>query len=175
VLGITTGGVERGRFTTAGGYLVGSWGLGTITAPRTVLDVGGIGSFKSCFEDANIAAIALTGVLAVDVLTNALVICTSNASGNFSFNIRGNSSTTLDSIMAAGQSLTLAIEVPQGATPYYCTAVTVDGSPPAEIKWFGASGAPTAGNTSGIDVYAVTVIKTGAATFKVRASQAQMK
>lgn len=146
-------GVEQARFTSLG------------------LSVGGITSIHGAFESAVIAAAALTGNVHLDYKTGALFINTANAVANFTFNVRGNGTTTLDSMMLVGQTLTLAVEAPQGATAYYCTAITVD-SAAATVKWFG--GAPTAGNVSGIDVYSITVIKTAAATFSVRASLAQV-
>jgi hypothetical protein len=67
----------------------------------------------------------------------------------------------------------MALLVQTGATTAaYPTAITVDGSAPAVIKWLGGT-APTAGNASSIDVYSFTVIKTGSATFTVLASQAK--
>lgn len=174
VLGFQVGGVDRLRLGSNGGYLVGNLGVGAVTAPRTALDVGsGLTSISGAFETHTLTATAITGTVNIDYKTQALVIYDSNAAGNFSFNIRGDSVTTLDSIMAIGQTCTLAVEVPQGATAFYCTAITVDGAAPSQLKWFG--GAPTNGNASGIDIYTVTVIKKAANTFYVRASQAQAK
>ena len=73
--------------------------------------------------------------------------------------------------MDTGESITIAHLVPQGATAYYNSAVEIDGSS-VTPKWQGGS-APTAGNASSVDVYSYTVIKTGAATFKVFAAQTQ--
>jgi hypothetical protein len=57
------------------------------------------------------------------------------------------------------------------STAYYNSAVQVDGAG-VTPEWQGGS-APTAGNASSVDVYSYTVIKTGAATFKVFAAQTQ--
>ena len=61
----------------------------------------------------------------------------------------------------------------QGATAYYNSAVTIDGSS-VTPKWQGGT-APTSGNASGIDSYVYSIIKTGSATFTVLASQTQFK
>jgi hypothetical protein len=98
---------------------------------------------------------------------------TSNASANWTLNVRANNTTALNTIMQTGQSLTVAFLVTQGATPYYNTALQVDGAS-VTAKWQ-SNTAPTAGNASSIDVYTYTIIKTGSAAFTVLASQVQFK
>jgi hypothetical protein len=175
VVAWSAAGVERIRAHNTGvsvqtGQL---FGIGTNT-PRTQLDVIGISSFQGAFEDTVISASALTGVVNIDYVTSAIVMYTANAVGNWTFNIRADAGNTLNSIMQIGQTMTCAIEVPQGVTPYYCTTITVDGAAPAATKWSGG-GAPTAGNASGIDTYLIRVTKTANATFQVRASLTQEK
>lgn len=109
-----------------------------------------------------------TGTVNVDVATSSVLIYTSNATGNWTLNVRGNSTTTLDSIMSTGEQITVVFESPNGATPYYATAYTIDGNP-VTPKWLGGT-APVAGNASSTDVYVLTIRKTGAATFTCLAS-----
>lgn len=174
VMGFSAAGVERARVTDNGFVIpVGQFfGVGT-AAPRTQLDVAGITSLRSVYEDTLYSTTALTGTVQVDALTQAVVIYDTNAAGNWTFNIRGDTSNSLNSVMAIGQTVTLAIEVPQGATAYYCTTVTVDGAGTSQLKWFGAI--PVAGNISGIDVYTITIYKKAASTFYVRASLNTLK
>lgn len=120
-------------------------------------------------ETVTIAATAATGTVNFDVSTQSILYYTSNASANWTLNIRGSSSTTLNSIMATGQSVTVTHLVTQGGTAYYNSAVTVDGSS-VTPKWSGGS-APSAGNASSVDVYTYTLIKTGSGSFTVFASQ----
>jgi hypothetical protein len=75
--------------------------------------------------------------------------------------------------MSTGQTLTVTFMVTQGATAYYNSAVTIDGSS-VTPKWQGGT-APTIGNASGIDVYTYAIVKTGSAAFTVLASQTQFK
>lgn len=169
-MGFVMAGTERLRINTNGASIVGALLIGNaVGTPRTTLDVGGITSVRAAFEDAVISATAISGTIQIDVKTAAVVVLDSNAAGNFVFNIRGDGTTSLDALMAVGQALTLVVEVPQGATAYYCTSITVDSAAPSQTKWFG--GAPTNGNVSSIDVYSITVIKKAAATFYVRAAQ----
>lgn len=170
VLGFAAAGVERGRFTNTGFSITGKQGINTAT-PRTDLDVAGISSMRGAFEDTVIAAAALTGTVHLDYKVAAVYMNTANAVGNWSFNIRGDNTTSLDSIMAIGQTLTVAVEVPQGVTAYRCTAVTIDSAAPASLLW--QNGAPAAGAPSCVNVYLVRVTKTGVATFAVRASLSQ--
>ena len=119
-------------------------------------------------ETATISATAATGTIAYDALTQVVLYYTTDASGNFTVNFRGNSGTSLDSVMSTGQSLSATFLVTNGATAYYNSAVQVDGSS-VTPKWQGGS-APTSGNASSIDSYTYVIIKTGSATFTVLAS-----
>lgn len=171
-LSVACGNTERARFTSEGLLITGGFiGLNTLT-PRTSLDLGGgLTSMAGAFEEVDFSAAALTGTVHINYNTAAVIICETNAAGNWTFNVRGDAGVTLDSIMAVGQILSFAVEVPQGVTAYYCTAITVDGAAPSQTKWQG--GAPAAGNPSGVDVYLVRIAKKAAATFYVRASQTQ--
>jgi hypothetical protein len=120
-------------------------------------------------ETVTIAATAATGTVNFDVSTQSILYYTSNASANWTLNIRGSSSTTLNSIMATGQSVTVTHLVTQGGTAYYNSALTVDGSS-VTPKWSGGT-APSAGNANSVDVYTYTLIKTGSGSFTVFASQ----
>ena len=120
-------------------------------------------------ETVTIAATAATGTVNFDVSTQSILYYTSNASANWTLNIRGSSSVTLNSIMTTGQSVTVTHLVTQGGTAYYNSAVTVDGTS-VTPKWSGGS-APSAGNTNSVDVYTYTLIKTGSGSFTVFASQ----
>lgn len=120
-------------------------------------------------ETATVSATAATGTINFDYLTQAVLYYTTNASGNFTLNFRGSSGTSLNTVMATGQSLSVTFMVTNGATAYYNSAVTVDGSS-VTPKWQGGT-APTSGNASAIDVYTYVIVKTGSAAFTVLASQ----
>jgi len=116
------------------------------------------------------SATAATGAINIDAMVAALDIRTSNATANWTINVRGNAVTTLDSIMSTGQQISIVFESPQGATAYYPTAFTIDGVAPTYTKWLGGT-APSSGNINSNDVYVYTIRKTGAAAFNVLASQ----
>jgi hypothetical protein len=135
----------------------------------TTLSATGTASLYEVIEKASITGGALSGTVQHDVLNGAVVYYTANASGNWTLNVRGDSGTTLNASMATGDSVTLAMVTTQGGTAYYASAHTIDGNA-VTPKWAGGT-APTAGNASSLDLYTYTIIKTGAATFVVLASQ----
>ena len=139
-------------------------GIGRVT-------FNGAGKIQQIAEKVTNSATAATGTVDYDVITQAVLNYTTDASGNWTLNIRGDGSNSLDSIMDTGESITIAHLVSQGGTAYYNSAVTIDGSS-VTPEWQGGS-APAAGNVSSIDVYTYTVIKTGSATFTVLAAQTQ--
>ena len=131
----------------------------------------GQGKIQSLAEKVTTEATAATGTVNYDVLTQAVWNFTTDASGNWTLNIRGDGSNSLDSIMDTGESITIAHIVKQGSTAYYNSAVQVDGSSITPEYQGGA--APTEGNINSLDVYSYTIIKTGSATFTALASQTQ--
>lgn len=130
-------------------------------------------SFQAALEKANIVAAAATGTIALNVNTAAIWYYTSAASANWTINIRGDGSNTLNSLMAVGETITCVFLATTGATPYFSATVQVDGSS-VTPKWQGGV-APTSGNASSIEAYSYTVIKTASATFTVLASRTQFK
>lgn len=136
---------------------------GTVNAPTF--------SIPNAGEVATVSATAATGTINYDVITQSVLYYTTNASGNWTLNVRGNGSVSLNTFMATGQAVTVVFLVTQGATPYYNNAFQIDGNA-VTPKWQGGT-APTAGNASGVDVYTYSIVKTGSATFTVFASQTQ--
>lgn len=124
-------------------------------------------------ETVTVSATAATGTINYDVTTQSVLYYTTNASANWTVNFRGSSGTSLNTLMATGQSITVAFLVTQGATAYYNNAVTIDGNS-VTPKYQGGT-AWSAGNASAIDAYIYTIIKTASATFTVLASQTQFK
>lgn len=122
-------------------------------------------------EQALISSTAATGAINLDAMVAGVNIRTTNATGNYQLNFRGNSVTTLDTVMGVGQSITITFESPNGATPYYPTAFSIDGSA-VTPRWLGAT-APSSGNANSSDVYMFQIRKTAAATFTVIASQSR--
>lgn len=161
-------GVDTLSATTLGSAVAASslTSVGSLTA----LTVAGTTTIQQVLEKATVSATAATGVINYDALTQAVLFYTSNATANWTPNFRGSSGTTLASMMAVGQSITLTFMVTQGTTAYYASAHQIDGVS-VTPKWQGGT-APTAGNASSIDIYTYVIIKTAATpTYTVLASQ----
>jgi hypothetical protein len=128
-------------------------------------------TFSSISEVDTISATVATGVINYDAATQSVLFYTADATGNWTVNFRGSSDTSLDAYLATGRSLSVTFLVTQGATAYYNSAVTIDGSS-VTPKWQGGS-APTSGNASSVDCYTYVIQKTASATYVVLASQTQ--
>jgi len=150
--------------------LVGRATTDTLTNKTLTSPVINGGTLVGPEERTTVAATAATGTIAYDAITQGVLYFTSNASANWTLNIRGNSGTTLSSILAVGDAITVTHLVTQGATAYYNSAVQIDGS--AVTPKYQGGTAFAAGNASSIDAYVYTVVKTAATpTYTVFASQ----
>lgn len=117
----------------------------------------------------SVAATATTGTVNLDVLTSGILYHTSNATGNWTLNIRGSATTSLNNILTTNDSITVVFFATNGATPFYQTGFTIDGSSVVP-RWQNAT-APTSGNANSIDIYSYTIVKTGNAAFTAFGSQ----
>jgi hypothetical protein len=125
-------------------------------------------------EVTTVSATAAASTIPYDITTQSVLYYTTAASANWTVNFRGSSGTSLNTLMANNESMTVAFLVTQGTTAFYNSAVQIDGTTSGvTTRWLG--GAPTAGNASGIDSYRYLIIKTGSATFTVLASNTQFK
>jgi len=127
-------------------------------------------TLSSTKETVSIVASAATGTIALDALSSSILYYTSNATANFTINVRGNSANTLNSILPVNQMFTVVFLNTNGATPYYPTTFQIDGTTQT-VRWQGGN-APTGGNASSTDAYTYTIIKTAATpTYFVMGSQ----
>ena len=107
---------------------------------------------------------AITGTHNHDILVNGMTwYGSANAGGAFTFNIRGNSTTTFDSLSTVGKVTTITLLSANNNTSNYMSAFQIDGVGQT-IKWANAT-TPSAATGSGTDVYTITILKTGAATY----------
>lgn len=111
------------------------------------------------------------GTVDFDALNQSVLYYTGDATGDWTLNVRGNSGTPLNDVVGIGQTVTFIFLATNGATPYYATAHSIDGSS-ITPKWQGGT-APSVGNANSIDAYSYSVIKTANATFTMLASLAR--
>jgi hypothetical protein len=122
-------------------------------------------------EKINISSTPANGIVNIDIVTSSANVITSNATGNYTINVRGDSTNTLDSLMQIGDSITVVFESPNGSTAYYATGYTIDGNA-VTPKWLGGT-APSVGNINATDLYMLQIRKTDNATFTCLASQSK--
>ena len=167
--------VEITNAATGNAPIIGSSGETNVDLNLTPKGIGrvtlGAGKIEQLAEKATISATAATGTINYDVVTQAVLYYTSAATGNFTVNIRGDGSNTLNNIMDTGESITVAFLVTCTGSPYYNNAFTIDGVSKTP-EWQGGA-APSAGNANSIDAYVYTIFKTGDAAFTTLASQTQ--
>lgn len=156
-------GIKKFVSRAGGDILTGDYFIsGSLTVQNTT-------SISTILENAKIEALAAAGTINFDVLTQTILYYTTDSTNDWTINVRGDSSTTLNSVLDLGESITVVFLSTNGATPYYQTGFEIDGVP-VTPKWQ-AGTAPTYGNVNSIDVYTFAIIKTANATFTVLASQ----
>ncbi len=131
----------------------------------------GTGKIQAVKEKVTVTAVATTGSTNFDFLTQAVLYHTTTATGQFTLNLRGSSSTTLNNMLSVGESATGAFL--NTNTTFYVSTITIDGSSTNVTLEYQGGAAPTAGN-AGIDVYTFTAIKTSTTpAYTILASQTQ--
>ena len=139
----------------------------TLTSPaiNTAIATGAI--LVAPEERTTVSATAATGTINFDASTQGVLYYTSDASANWTLNVRGDSSTTLNSILATGDALTVSFLVTNGSTAYYQTAFNIDGTTSGVTLEYSGGTVPASGNASSVDVYTYTIIKTASETYTV--------
>jgi hypothetical protein len=106
-----------------------------------------------------------------NVLDQAIILQTIDATQNTILNIRGNASTTLNSTMDIDQSMTITWINQNGPlNAYILSSVQIDGVT-RTIKWVQPEGAPIAGTYNGNDMYNLNIIKTASDTYTIFANR----
>ena len=148
--------------------------IGLTLTPKGIGRVTANGNAK-IFGIAEGVTITTTFQTTLNYDTNTQAVYFSNvaATSNFTVNLRGDSTNSLNASLAIGESVTVALLSKQNNTTYYNNVIQVDGTTITAIYQGGS--APTAGNASSTDVYTYTAIKTAASTYTVLASQTQFK
>lgn len=83
-------------------------------------------SLTRVLEEANINSIAVGGSVNIDVLDSTVFFFNANTTAAVTFNIRGNNTTTFDSVTTIGETTSLAIAVRHG-TARHPANLSIDG------------------------------------------------
>ena len=159
---VTTGSVVSGAALTDAGSMTitsaGNVGIGT-TTPSALLHVSGTMAVQSIFEKVTVTASAAPATLNYNILDQAILFHSASSTVNWTLNFRGNASTTLNSVMSTGQSLTTTLMVLNAATAYSASAYQIDGTS-ITPRWQG--GTSGSANANSLDAHTFTIIKTSA-------------
>jgi hypothetical protein len=165
--GGTTGTVTLSIDTGVTADLTTSQALSNKTLTSPTVNTATINSpvIVSPEERTTVSATAPTSTTDFDADTQGVLYLTSNTSTNWTLNVRGSSSTTLNTKLAVGDSMSIILIATNGSTAYYQTALTIDGN--AQTVNYSGGTAPASGNASSKDAYSFTIFKTASATFTV--------
>jgi len=115
-------------------------------------------------------ATPLNGVVNIDLMTSRFLYFTAAATGNWTFNFRGNSTTTLNTFLTSNnQAIQVTIMVMAGSTPYIPSGIQLDGATGSPL-WTGGI-APITAAASTTTTYTFNILKTGTNAFAVFANQ----
>ena len=143
-------------------YVTGITTLGVTTSTSYI-------NFTDVHEKTQVVAGTANGTSNLDVVNGTIYLFTSNSTGTWTHNIRGDGSTTLNSLLEIGQAITVTVISKQNNTSHYSANITIDGAAQTEY-WYNAT--PVSGqSTTGYDTYTWNIIKTANATFTVLANQ----
>ena len=137
------------------------------------LSLTGTSQIQGILETAVLNGSTLTGTVTVNLKSGGVHYFTANSSANWVWNLVGDGSTSLNSMMSVGQSATFSLFA-TNSTAYKLTNILVDTTATVSVKWFGgSSNAYPSGNANSVDVYTLTVIKRNTNAFDVFASQSR--
>ena len=163
-----TTGTFGGNVTAANVYAnTGTIGATNLTATNiianTSLSVLGTTSIQQAKEKVTANSTGSTGTINFDILTQAIYLKTADATGNFIINLRGNSTTTFNSVANVNESMTFTYINKNGGTAYAYSNLQIDGSN-VTVNW---QSNPAGFIVNGYDIYGFNVIKTGSSTYVV--------
>lgn len=169
---VTGANVTGGNVITTGAVTSASLavsGLANLVGTTSAIGV----LFSGARERVSLTGSAATGNLSVNLSTAPIFWYNTTATGNFVINLNAGTGNQLNSLLDIGEACTYVVIVQNGGTPYYATAIQIDGTTSnVTTRWQGGS-APSAGNANGLDVYTFSAIKTANATYTVLASLTQ--
>jgi len=127
-------------------------------------------TLKVVKEPVTLETVAPASTTNFDVVTQSIVLY-NTATNNFILNVRGDATTTLNSLLSVGESVSITVLVPNGVTPYFMSGIRIDGATTGVTTRYQSGINFTLGNASSTDIYMLFIVKTTASTWNVYASQ----
>jgi hypothetical protein len=106
---------------------------------------------------------AIGGATNLDLRNKQVYLFDSDASANFSLNLRGDESNTIDALLGIGESISATVVVRMGASLKSLTAVNIDGAA-VTVNWQNTSKDLTA---SKLNVISLVAVKTASGVYTV--------
>lgn len=133
----------------------------TQSATTNTVTVAGSTIIPNMVEKTVVHTGSPSGAVEIDLFRGTVHYFTTSASNDFQFNFLFSSTPGgINTVLSAGQSLTVAVLVTNGATAYRVNNILLnDIELIAPVKWNGANGAPSEGTENSIDTYVFTFIK----------------
>ena len=113
---------------------------------------------QNVISKANVIAGTANATSNIDVNTATTWLFTTASDGNWTHNIRGDGSTTLNSIMTVGQTICVAVIAACDGS-HYAQGISIDGAAQTE-EWIYNADPSTGPGASGFDYYAWFITKT---------------
>ena len=149
---------KRIESTATGATITGSLTVGGISA-------SGYADFTGLLSEAcTVTAGKLSDNTNLDAANGNVFLFTTQETTTCTPNIRWDGSTTLNSKVNVGDMIAITV-ITTAAAGGYSAQLTIDGAAVTE-NWIGGS-APSAGGSSGKDIYSYTIVKTADATFTI--------
>jgi len=149
-----------------GGAISGAVVMNAPLAVRSNLNI------QTVTETANIYSTAIGGNVILSLANNSSYYFSAFPTANISFDLRANtlSGGSLDGFMVTGQMISVGIMLSQGATPYRANLMIDGVLQTANTRWSGNVNPSFGGTANGIDVYSFSVLKRGANSYIILAS-----
>ena len=152
----------------------GRVGINTSSPNSDIHVEGDRGAYFDChpmLEGAEIVNNRSNSSTTLYAATASTYLYTSTNNGNWTPNIRGASDgTSLDSMMATGDSLVMTLISATNSSSGYASSLNIDSSG-RTVEWADDEQPSERGGNSGYDVYSYTIIKTGGNSFVVLGSK----
>jgi hypothetical protein len=123
-------------------------------------------TLKQVNETANITGSVASGNVNIDISNNSVHFFTGFSTANTTFNLRGNSSVTFDSVTIVGQTVSVAIAV-RNNTERFVANLSIDGV--SQTLYYAANTRPAPAIIAGeeINLYSYSIFKTAGNNYTV--------
>jgi hypothetical protein len=156
----------------SGGTVAGAVNMNAALTVNAPLAVRSNLNIQTVTETANIHSTAIGGNVILSLANNSSYYFSANPTANVTFDLRANTLAggSLDGFMVTGQMISVGIMLSQGATAYRAN-LFIDGVlQTANTRWSGNVNPAGGGTANGIDVYSFSVLKRGANSYIILAS-----